>query len=276
MQQASHPAASAKSSMPRFNSEVDTVNGRVKLFGVDFDPLTMAETVAKILGWAGELDYRCRYVVTPNVDHVVKLQGDFALRAAYDGASLVVVDGKPVMLASRLLGKRLPETVPGSDLCPALFDAAIARPGLRVFLLGAAEGVAERASRVIHARWPWVQVCGYFSPPMGFSAESPANTTIIELINAAKPDVLLVGLGAPKQEIWLHAMHQRLDVKVALCIGATIDFLAGEKARAPRWMRAIGFEWLHRALCEPRRLMGRYWHDAMVFPKLVVREFLSQ
>jgi N-acetylglucosaminyldiphosphoundecaprenol N-acetyl-beta-D-mannosaminyltransferase len=249
---------------------------RTHLFGIDFDPLTMPEVVTRVLTWAGMPEYRCHYVVTPNVDHVVKIQDDARLRTAYRDAALVVVDGKPVWLASRLVGKPLPAVVPGSDLCPALFDAANNGVGLRVFLLGAAEGVAERAARIIEARWPRITVCGYFSPPMGFSATSPANDTILELIDAAQPDVLLIGLGAPKQEIWVQAMRERLRVKVALCVGATIDFLAGEKARAPRWMRAAGLEWLHRALSEPKRLMGRYWHDAQVFPRLVLREFFAR
>lgn len=240
--------------------------------GIDFDPLTMADVVATVLTWAGETYHTCRYVVTPNVNHVVTFQDNDGLQAAYRDASLVVVDGKPVLLASRLLGKRLPGLVPGSDLCPVLFDTAVKQSGLRVFLLGAGDGVAERAARVIQARWPWISVCGYYTPPMGFNSESHENAEVIDCINAAQPDVLLIGLGAPKQEIWIHAMRAQLHVKVALCIGAAIDFLAGEKTRAPKWMRFVGLEWLHRALSEPKRLAGRYWHDAKVFPLLVLRD----
>lgn len=245
---------------------------RVSMFGIDFDPLTMTEAVKQLLAWSEAGEYRCRYVVTPNVDHVVKFQQEAALRAAYHDAAMVVVDGKPVLWASRFL-QPLPETVPGSDLCPALFDAALQRPGLKVFLLGAAEGVAARAADEIQRRWPWVEVCGHYSPPMGFNALTAENELAVEMINRAQPDVLVLGLGAPKQEIWIQAMQQRLQVKVVLCVGATIDFLAGEKARAPLWMRRLGLEWLHRALSEPKRLAGRYWHDAKVFPGLVFREW---
>lgn len=249
---------------------------RQHLFGIDFDALTMPEAVARVLQWSGEPDYSCHYLVTPNVDHVVKFQTDAALRTAYRNAAMVTVDGKPVLWASRLLGKSLPALVPGSDFCPALFDAAKAKPGLRVFLLGAAEGVAARAAETIAKRWPWVKVVGCFSPPMGFNAQSADNAQVLDLINQAKPDILLVGLGAPKQEIWVHAMQSQLQVKVALCVGATIDFLAGEKRRAPKLMRTLGLEWLHRMLSEPKRLAARYWHDAKVFPKLVLNEWLSQ
>ncbi|MBU2570393.1 MAG: WecB/TagA/CpsF family glycosyltransferase [Gammaproteobacteria bacterium] len=249
---------------------------RLKMFGIDFDALTMPEAVAKVLLWSEEPDYRCRYLVTPNVDHVVKFQTDQALRAAYRDAAMVTVDGKPVLWASRLLGKSLPGLVAGSDFCPALFDAAKTKPGLRVFLLGAAEGVAVRAAETISRRWPWVTVVGCYSPPMGFNAQSAENRQVLDMINQAKPDVLLIGLGAPKQEIWVHAMQDQLQVKAALCIGATIDFLAGEKMRAPKFLRTLGLEWLHRMLSEPKRLAGRYWHDAKVFPRLVLREFINK
>ncbi|SFD95423.1 WecB/TagA/CpsF family glycosyltransferase [Nitrosomonas sp. Nm166] len=249
---------------------------RVKIFGIEIDRLTMNQAVSRLLSWIDKQEYRCLYVVTPNVDHIVKLQNNEDFRAVYKDAEMVVVDGKPVLLASRLLNKSLPETVPGSDLCPALFEAARTRRKLRIFLLGAADGVADRAATVIQKRWPWVEICGTHSPPMGFSALSPANEIVLKKINSVKPDVLVIGLGAPKQEIWVHAMRDQLDVKVALCVGATIDFLAGEKARAPHWIRKIGLEWLHRALSEPRRLLPRYIHDAWVFPRLVIREWLSK
>ena len=246
---------------------------KLRMFGIDFNPLTMSEAVSEVLSWTDKSEYNCQYVVTPNVDHVVKFQKDQSLRDSYKDASLVVVDGKPVLWASKIL-KPLPETVPGSDLCPAIFDAVEQHQGARVFLLGAAEGVAAKAAIEIEKRWPSITICGYYSPPMGFNAQALTNATAIELINKEKPDILIVGLGAPKQEIWTHTMQHQLQVKVALCVGASIDFLAGEKSRAPRFMRAIGLEWLHRALSEPKRLMGRYWHDAKVFPVIVIKELI--
>lgn len=246
---------------------------RIRLFGVDIDRLSMQQSVRRLLGWTREQQYSCRYVVTPNVDHVVKLQSDLKLLSSYRDASMVVVDGRPVLWAAMLMGKELPEVVPGSDLCPSLFEAAKEHGGLSVFLLGAAEGVGEKAARNIQARWPWIRVCGVHSPPMGFSAESPSSQVAVDLINAQAPDVLVIGLGAPKQEIWVHAVRGDLHTKVALCVGATIDFLSGEKARAPRWMRQVGLEWLHRLLSEPRRLLRRYAHDAWVFPRIVFMEW---
>ena len=122
-------------------------------------------------------------------------------------------------------------------------------------------------------RWPNAKVVGTYSPPLGFERDDAECANICERINAARPDVLMLGLGAPKQELWIAKHHERLQVKAALCIGATIDFLAGEKARAPRWMQKCGVEWLHRLASEPRRLFKRYAHDAWVFPQLIWREW---
>jgi N-acetylglucosaminyldiphosphoundecaprenol N-acetyl-beta-D-mannosaminyltransferase len=230
--------------------------------------------VERVLAWSTNHEGGCRYVVTPNLDHAVMFQESAALRAAYTDAALILADGWPLVAASRWLGKPLPERVAGSDLTPALFSAACqARRPLRVFLLGAAPGVAERAAEMIERRWPAVHVCGHCSPPRGFERESAANKRILEQVAAARPDLLVVGLGAPKQELWLHAHRAALKVPVALGVGATIDFLAGERRRAPQWMQRIHLEWLHRLASEPKRLAARYWRDATVFPTLLYRDW---
>jgi N-acetylglucosaminyldiphosphoundecaprenol N-acetyl-beta-D-mannosaminyltransferase len=244
----------------------------VSLFGVSLDAVNMTEAVSRLLEWSTADERLCHYVVTPNVDHVVLLQEHAGLRAAYDDASLVVADGWPIVRASRWLGRSLPQRVAGSDLVPALFAAARGTAPLRVYLLGALPGVALRAAERIHEHWPGVRVVGCDSPPPGFEHCAETNRVILGRIASAKPDVLIVGLGAPKQELWVHAHRDRLPVKVAICAGATIDFLAGAKRRAPRWMQRWGLEWLHRVATEPRRLTRRYLRDAWLFPQLVWRE----
>jgi N-acetylglucosaminyldiphosphoundecaprenol N-acetyl-beta-D-mannosaminyltransferase len=248
---------------------------KVHIFGVRLDALSISDAVDIIRGWLKE-EGRCRYVVTPNVDHVVKLQNNSALVAAYKDASLVLADGNPVVWAASLLGKSLPGTVPGSDLVPALFDAEKHEEKLQVFLLGAAPGVALRAAGRIHERWPSVEVCGTYSPPMGFEKDEAECERILQMISQARPRLLIIGLGAPKQEIWVHRHRERIDALAALCVGATIDFLAGEKARAPLWMRKARLEWVHRMLSEPRRLSGRYLRCAWIFPQLVIAEVLNR
>jgi N-acetylglucosaminyldiphosphoundecaprenol N-acetyl-beta-D-mannosaminyltransferase len=248
---------------------------RVELFGVEIDLLSMHETVTTIFEWFQDAELDCKFVVTPNVDHIVKVQADIGLQAAYKNASLVVTDGKPVVWAANLLGVDIPGTVPGSDLVPAIFDYAQSnQKPITVFLLGAMPGVADRAKTAIHQQWPLVQVVGTLSPEFGFDKREDESKGICEAINATNADLLVLGLGAPKQELWVTAYASQLKVKAALCVGATIDFLAGEKPRAPMWMRNAGLEWLHRMLSEPRRLAKRYFIDAVVFPKIVFKAWL--
>ncbi len=253
---------------------------KIQLFGMSIDDVTMPVAVDTVWSWAQEkANTSCRYVVTPNVDHVVMYQESEELRAAYHGAGLVLADGAPVVLASKLLRRALPERVAGSDLVPALFDRAESESGsrpLKVFLLGAAPGVGNRAAEQINQRWSNIEVVGTLSPPLGFEKDDCENQKILDAVAEARPDVVLIGLGAPKQELWISRHADQLQAPAALCIGATIDFLAGEKSRSPRWMQQVGLEWLHRLASEPTRLGRRYLRDAWIFPKLVWQEFAAR
>jgi N-acetylglucosaminyldiphosphoundecaprenol N-acetyl-beta-D-mannosaminyltransferase len=256
-------------------NQFQNLKKRIHLFGVEIDPLTMSETVSLIAQWLKQVENTCKFVVTPNVDHIVKVQTDTGLQAAYKRAALIVTDGKPVVWAASLLGVNIPGTVPGSDLVPAIFDyAQTEKTTVKVFLLGAMPGVADRAKANIHHKWPLVEVVGTLSPDFGFDKNIADSKAICEMINNSGAELLVLGLGAPKQELWITQYAPEISVKVALCVGATIDFLAGEKARAPMWMRNVGLEWLHRMLTEPRRLAKRYLIDAIVFPKLVFKEWM--
>ena len=248
---------------------------RRTLFGMQIDAVDMDQAICRILTWSMRCSSPCRYVVTPNVDHAVRLRDHEGLRLAYDDADLVLADGHPIVWASRLLGQPVPERVPGSDLVPRLFSAIEPPDTLRVFLLGAAPGVAVRAAGNMKVFWPQVQTVGTYSPPPGFENDPEENNYILGRIALTKPDVLVVGLGAPKQECWVHQHRHQIRAAVALCTGATIDFLAGEKKRAPRWMQRTGVEWLHRMCSEPGRLLGRYAQDAWVFPQLVMQQWIS-
>ena len=249
---------------------------QVELFGVQIDAVTMLQAVEVICEWLRSAARESRYVVTPNVDHTVLLQESAELREVYKGAALTLADGWPVVAASRLVGRPLPERVAGSDLVPTLFDSASASDcPVSVYLLGAMPGVADTAASNIRDKWRNVDVVGTYSPPYGFEKDDEECEQILQRISQAKPDILVVGLGAPKQELWVHKHHARIDAKVTLCVGATIDFLAGKKMRAPRWIQKIGMEWCHRMFTEPRRLVKRYARDAWIFPRLVFREWLG-
>ena len=232
----------------------------------------MAETIPLLLEWMQQ-DRACRYVVTPNVDHVVKLQSHPEMRAAYQEAALTVADGWPLVAASRWLGRPLPERVAGSDLVPQLLAAGQTIPEFRVFLLGAAPGVGTCAAENIGVRWPGAKVCGLASPPRGFETDRKESEAVVERVNASSPHLLVVGLGAPRQEIWLRQYAPQLKSRVAIAAGATIDFLAGVQRRAPYWIQRARLEWLFRLATDPRRLAGRYALDAVVFPRLVAAEW---
>ncbi|MEX2093848.1 MAG: WecB/TagA/CpsF family glycosyltransferase, partial [Pirellulales bacterium] len=241
------------------------------LFGMRIARVTMHDAVGYVLNSCAEpRGDASRYVVTPNVDHAVMFQQCSDLREAYADASLVLADGLPLVVASHFFRKSLPERVAGSDLVPRLL--ASGKP-LRVFLLGAAPGVAEVAAHRIRMQWPGVQVVGTYSPPLGFEHDAAENERILAAVAAAQPDLLIVGFGAPKQELWVHQNRRQLQAKVAICAGATIDFLAGHRRRSPLWMRRAGLEWLHRVASEPRRLAGRYARDAWEFPRLMWHEW---
>ncbi len=246
---------------------------RVSLFGADLDVLRLRDAVDHLQQWIEQPGATCRYVVTPNVDHVVMLRHDPRLQAAYRHAAMVVADGLPLVLASRLLRKSLPERVAGSDLVPATLAAATPEQPTRAYLLGAGPGIADLAAQRIEATWPAVRVTGTYSPPMGFEHDPRENEQILERIADAGVDLLIIGLGAPKQELWVHSHQEHIEASVAVCAGATIDFLAGRKKRAPRWVQRMGMEWCHRMLSEPRRLVGRYARDAWVFPQLIWQEW---
>ena len=244
---------------------------RVGLFGVEIDCVRLDEAVQRILVMA-RTPGPCRFVVTPNLDHSMQLQTNAALRRAYADAALVIADGWPVVLASHLFGTPLPGRVTGSDLVPALLEAASERDPLRIFLLGAAPGVAQRAAIRVERDYPGAIVVGTRSPEFGFERDAAENSKILAHVEESKADVLVVGLGAPKQELWVHAHQDRIRANVALCVGATIDFLAGERSRAPEWVQRVGAEWVHRMMSEPRRLGPRYAKNALGLPSLLLRE----
>lgn len=247
-----------------------------ELFGIKIDAVTMPEAVSTIRDWVESKEAGCRYVVTPNVDHTVLLQENTELVESYREAHMILADGHPIVWASRLLRKPLPERVAGSELIPALFDAYNESGKLKVFLLGGMPGIGAKAAGKMKELWPNVETVGAYSPPFGFEHDPSECNDIIARITISRPDVVVVGLGAPKQEIWVHKHYQQIPAKAAFCVGATIDFLAGEQKRAPVWMQKTGFEWFHRMCTQPRRLVKRYAKDAWVFPQLVLRQLFQR
>ncbi len=233
---------------------------------MEIDNLTFAEALERIrvLTEKGEGGY----VVTPNVDHVVRLEKDEKFCGAYRDASLVLTDGQPLIWISRLLKCPIREKISGSDLFPRLCGLAAAQ-GYRMYFLGAAEGVAQLAAENLKKVYPKLVVTGTYSPPYGFEKDPAEVEKIWEMIKKASPDLLIVGLGTPKQEIFLWENRDRLDGILAFGFGASLDFAAGKARRAPRWMQKCGLEWFYRLCREPRRLFKRYLVDDVKILPLV-------
>jgi N-acetylglucosaminyldiphosphoundecaprenol N-acetyl-beta-D-mannosaminyltransferase len=195
------------------------------------------------------------FVVTPNIDHVVNLERDPALRQAYAAAKLTLVDGKPLVWASRLLGAPFPEKISGADLVPLLLQRA-ALHHWRLYLLGAGPGVAQEAAEKIAQMG--VAIVGTDSPNLSSRVDASESEPVIERIRSARPDLVLVAFGCPKQELWMLRAQDRIRPAVSIGVGITLDFIAGRVKRAPAWMSRSGLEWLFRLSQEPRRLWRRY------------------
>jgi N-acetylglucosaminyldiphosphoundecaprenol N-acetyl-beta-D-mannosaminyltransferase len=231
------------------------VRERVTIGGVPIDPVTMSEAVDAIDDLVQAR--RGGSVFTPNVDHVVECQDNGAFREAYAAVDLSLADGMPVVWSTRLLGRPVPEKVSGSDLVEPLARRAGER-GWRVFLLGGGEGIAQRAGERMVATCPGMQIAGVLGPRIDMSRPREERSELLETIRAARPDLVLVALGAPKQELWIHESREALAPAVLLGIGASLDFIAGAVQRAPRWVSRTGLEWAYRLAREPRRLWRRY------------------
>ncbi len=232
----------------------------VVILGVPFHDVTMDETVTR-LGQLIERRQPC-YWATANLDFTFQASEDVELQRILVEADLVLCDGTPLVWASKALGAPLRERVAGSDLVPRL-AAEAAEKGWKIFLLGGGEETLPLALANLRASHPGLQIDGY-SPSFAKLLEMDFNT-IKQRITSARPDVLFVAFGCPKQEKWIFMHHRRLGVPMSVGVGATVDFLAGKFKRAPRWMQVVGAEWVFRLMQEPRRLFSRYLVDLLFF-----------
>lgn len=205
-------------------------------------------------------------LITPNVDHLVKLQKDKDFYDVYQKAEWVVCDSKILYLMSKLLKEPLPEAIPGSSFFTAYYMYHKNDRNCKIFLLGAAEGIAEKAMKNINEKVGRRIVVGAHSPSYGFEKNEQECEELVRIVNESGANVLLVGVGAPKQEKWIMKYRDRMPgVDVFMALGATIDFEAGTLKRAPKVWQKCGMEWLYRVIKEPKRLFKRYFVDDMQF-----------
>ncbi|MEG4580998.1 WecB/TagA/CpsF family glycosyltransferase [Microcoleus sp. MON1_C5] len=225
---------------------------KVKVLNICIDNLSTIELLQ-------QLDERGGIVFTPNVDHLMILQKDIDFYNAYKFADYRVCDGQILMYCLQLLGTPIQEKISGSDLLPTFYQYHKNNQNIKIFLLGAAPGVADQARKNINLKVGREIVVGAHSPSFGFEKNEEECTAIVDLIEQSGANVLAVGVGAPKQEKWIIKYKEKLkSIKIFLAIGATIDFEAGHKKRAPKWMSNAGLETPYRLLSEPRRLWKRY------------------
>ena len=225
------------------------------MLGVGVDPVTVGELhdgIKRLLESG-----RRGTVLNVNANCLNLLHDDAALREFFGNADLVFCDGSGVLLAARLLGERLPERITYADWAWRLAAFAEAE-GLSLFLLGGEPGVAEKATQKLRRQYPELHIAGVRHGYFDHAPASPGNEAVLREVNAARADILVVGMGMPLQERWLMENRHRIDAGVALTGGAVFDYVSGRLRRGPPLLTDNGFEWLARLLVEPRRLWRRY------------------
>ena len=226
---------------------------RVRILNADIDCVTQNELLDNL---------HMGVLITPNVDQIVKMQSDREFYEIVKRAEWVVCDSKILHLCTKFLGNHLPEAIPGSSFFPAFYEYHKDDENCKIFLLGAMDGVAQKAMDKINQKVGRQMVVGAYSPSYGFEKKPEENEKIIQMINTSGANVVLVGVGCPKQEKWIEAHKLEMpDVAIWMALGATIDFEAGNIKRAPMIWRKMYMEWFYRFLQEPRRMYKRYFVD---------------
>ena len=242
------------------------MRNRIDLLGTWVDCLDVPQALAQIDEFVQSR--RPHQVVTANVDFVRLGHRNPVFRKLVNGADLVLADGMPLVWASRRSERPLPCRVTGVEMVLACSELA-ARRGYRVFLLGAAPGVADEVAAVLQARFPGLCIAGTYAPQI---MDLTDHAETVEIIRKAQPDLLFVAFGAPKQDSWIDLYKERLGVPVCMGVGGSFDMLSGRLRRAPLWMQRRGLEWLYRLVQEPTRLWKRYLiHDMPIFARLMLQ-----
>jgi N-acetylglucosaminyldiphosphoundecaprenol N-acetyl-beta-D-mannosaminyltransferase len=234
------------------------------ILGVPIHTVTMTETLDIVRHFMHRPPLH--QICTTNPEFVMTAQKDSVFARVLQEADLCIADGIGLVWASRWLGRPLPERVPGSELVYHLAQLAAAE-GWRLFLLGAAPGVAETAASVFQAHYPTLTIAGTYAG----SPDPAQNEAIVQRINDSRADLLFVAYGAPRQDKWIARNRQALKtVRVAIGVGGALDFVSGRAVRAPRWLQKLGLEWLHRLIREPWR-----WRRMLALPQFALKVLLS-
>ncbi len=240
--------------------------------GVRIDRLSFDQVIKKLVDHIYFKKYPA-YVVTPNAQHIVIFQNDRKFQKVYDRALLSVPDGVPLLWAAKFMNTPLKGRVNGTDLVEKLCEVS-AKEQFKVFFLGGRPHAANRAGGIMCNEYPQLKVDTY-CPPYNFENDCAEIQKIEQIIKMAAPDILFVGLGAPKQEKWIVNNLEKLNVPISIGIGGSFELISGMVTRSPKWMQKIGLEWLFRLMKEPRRLWKRYLIGNVKFVWLVVKQKIS-
>lgn len=244
------------------------IRQKVEILDVEIDNISKAELLNRLTRGV---------IFTPNVDHLMKLQTDPEFKQAYEVADYKICDSQIVLYASKFLGSPLQAKISGSELFPTFCEHHKDNPNITIFLLGGAEGVAKQAQVKINAKIGRDLIVAAHSPSFGFEKDEVECQAIVELINRSAATVLVIGVGAPKQEIWIAKYKDQLpNIDIFMAVGASIDFEAGVKPRAPEWVSDRGLEWFYRLMSEPKRLWKRYLVDDLPFFWLLLQQKLKR
>ena len=239
-----------------------------RLLNITVDNLHMDEVIDEIESKI--IKKEKAYIVPVNVDVIIKSDKDTSLKEILDKADMVLVDGKPLIWISKWIKRPVKEKISGSDLVPKLCQTAAYR-GYTIFIIGGKEGVADRAKANLERDFNNIKIVGTYSPPLGFENDKEELSRINQRISNVCPDIVIACFGCPKQEKWVYENYKEYNAIVSVCAGATVDFLAGNIKRAPKWMSDHGLEWFYRFLKEPKRLFKRYFVDDFNILKLVFK-----
>ncbi len=267
----SNPTIAPLSVTPRERRAIQDPPG-VNVLGVRFHCLTLETSLDRIHDIIQE--GMPHHIVLANAYTVALCHRSPTLKDLLNRANLVLADGMSIVWGARWIGVSLPERVAGPDLMEALC-AISERRNYRIFLMGSYSENLDALQRTLLLRWPGLTIVGYYSPPMCERFEESETQLIVDRLRETKPDILFTGISAPKQEIWIAENLGRLQVPVAMGVGAAFDFLSGRIPRAPLWMQKIGLEWLYRLWREPRRLWRRYVLGNLIFLSLLLKELVS-
>ncbi|MEI2369146.1 WecB/TagA/CpsF family glycosyltransferase [Niallia circulans] len=246
---------------------------KVRLFNIEFDNINFTELSSYIK--ESVINKKPKYIVTCNVDHIVQLSNDLEFQEVYRKADIKVADGVPIVWASKLLMSPIKQKISGSDILPVLGEE-FEKNNYKIFFLGSAEGVAEKAKLNLQKVYPKLNIVKCYSPPYGFENNKIENDKIIKIIKETSPDILFVGLGAPKQEKWIYKYYKDYQVPLSIGVGGTFDLLAGNLKRAPLIFQKYGLEWFWRLCQEPKRLWKRYLIDDSKFLYILLKEIITK